>query len=278
MSIREVLTSVRDRCDEKGISRVDQELLIAHVLGISRMEIHARELSLNNSQREEFNRLLEERISGAPLHYLTGEAPFRYLTFSVGPGVLIPRPESEALIDAILVEIEKRGNNQTSIVDLGAGSGALAISIAYEALQRGARVNVVAVEKEAEARSWLERNIARHDVDVRVIAADVDEALIDVRCDIVVANPPYIPDGSNLPVDVMHEPAAALFGGRDGLEVPQRFIRCATRVLKSDGLLVLEHHESQQQALADLLHSNYREVEVHRDLNDRPRWISARRK
>ena len=278
MSIREVLTSVRDRCDEKGISRVDQELLIAHVLGISRMEIHARELSLNNSQREEFNRLLEERISGAPLHYLTGEAPFRYLTFSVGPGVLIPRPESEALIDAILVEIEKRGNNQTSIVDLGAGSGALGISIAYEALQRGARVNVVAVEKEAEARSWLERNIARHDVDVRVIAADVDEALIDVRCDIVVANPPYIPDGSNLPVDVMHEPAAALFGGRDGLEVPQRFIGCATRVLKSDGLLVLEHHESQQQALADLLHSNYREVEVHRDLNDRPRWISARRK
>ena len=113
MSIRDVLTSVRDRCDEKGISRVDQELLIAHVLGISRMEIHARELSLNNSQREEFNRLLEERISGAPLHYLTGEAPFRYLTFSVGPGVLVPRPESEALIDAIIAEIEKRGNNQT---------------------------------------------------------------------------------------------------------------------------------------------------------------------
>ena len=278
MSIREVLTSVRDRCDEKGISRVDQELLLAHVLGVSRMEIHARELSLDNSQIEEFNRLLEERINGAPLHYLTGEAPFRYLTFSVGPGVLIPRPESEALIDAILAEIEKRGNNQTSIVDLGAGSGALAISIAYEALQRSARVNVVAVEKEAEARSWLERNIARHDVDVRVIAADVDEALIDVRCDIVVANPPYIPDGSILPVDVMHEPAAALFGGSDGLEVPQRFIRCATRVLKSDGLLVLEHHESQQKALADLLHSNYREVELHRDLNDRPRWISARRK
>ena len=278
MSIREVLASVRERCDENGISRVDQELLLAHVLGVSRMELHARDLSIDESQAEEFERLLGERINGSPLQYLTGEAPFRYLTFNVGPGVLIPRPESEALVDAVLVEIEKRGGEPVSIVDLGAGSGALAISIAHESLQRGARVHVVAVEKEAEARSWLERNIARHEVDVRVIAADVEEALIGVRCDIVVANPPYIPDGSSLPADVLREPRAALFGGSDGMAAPERFITNATRLLKSGGLLVLEHHESQAKALEELLLSNYREVEFHHDLNDRPRWLSARRK
>lgn len=278
MSIREVLTSVRELCDHNGVSRVEQELLLAHVLGVSRMELHARELSLDTQQDAEFNRLLLERIDGVPVQYLTGEAPFRYLVFDVGPGVLIPRPESEALVDAVLTEITNRGTDSISIVDLGAGSGALAISIAHEATLKDARVHVVAVEKEPAAITWLERNIARHEVDVRVVTGDVETALTGVRCDIVIANPPYIPDQSELPVEVMREPMSALFGGTAGLDAPRRFIECATRLLKPGGLLVLEHHESQVKALEEILVNNYGEVEFHRDLNDRPRWISARRK
>lgn len=286
MSIREVLTSVRELCENNQISRVDQELLLAHVLGVSRMELHARELSLDTQQEIEFNRLLRERIDGIPVQYITGEAPFRYLVFDVGPGVLIPRPESEALVDAVLSEINNRGSDAISIVDLGAGSGALAISIAHEAALKpapnsalkAARVHVVAVEKEAAAISWLERNIARHEVDVRVVNADVETALMGVRCDIVIANPPYIPIDSQLPVEVLREPSSALFGGSTGLDIPRRFIDCATRLLKPGGLLVLEHHESQVKALEEILISNYLEVEFHRDLNDRPRWLSARRK
>lgn len=278
MSIREVLTSVRELCENNQISRVDQELLLAHVLGVSRMELHARELSLDTQQEIEFNRLLRERIDGIPVQYITGEAPFRYLVFDVGPGVLIPRPESEALVDAVLSEINNRVSDAISIVDLGAGSGALAISIAHEAALKAARVHVVAVEKEAAAISWLERNIARHEVDVRVVNADVETALMGVRCDIVIANPPYIPIDSQLPVEVLREPSTALFGGSTGLDTPRRFIDCATRLLKPGGLLVLEHHESQVKALEEILISNYLEVEFHRDLNDRPRWLSARRK
>ena len=286
MSIREVLTSVRELCENNQISRVDQELLLAHILGVSRMELHARELSLDTQQEIEFNRLLRERIDGIPVQYITGEAPFRYLVFDVGPGVLIPRPESEALVDAVLSEINNRGSDAISIVDVGAGSGALAISIAHEAALKpapnsalkAARVHVVAVEKEAAAISWLERNIARHEVDVRVVNADVETALMGVRCDIVIANPPYIPIDSQLPVEVLREPSSALFGGSTGLDIPRRFIDCATRLLKPGGLLVLEHHESQVKALEEILISNYLEVEFHRDLNDRPRWLSARRK
>ena len=286
MSIREVLTSVRELCENNQISRVDQELLLAHILGVSRMELHARELSLDTQQEIEFNRLLRERIDGIPVQYITGEAPFRYLVFDVGPGVLIPRPESEALVDAVLSEINNRVSDAISIVDLGAGSGALAISIAHEAAHeaapnsalKAARVHVVAVEKEAAAISWLERNIARHEVDVRVVNADVETALMGVRCDIVIANPPYIPIDSQLPVEVLREPSTALFGGSTGLDTPRRFIDCATRLLKPGGFLVLEHHESQVKALEEILISNYLEVEFHRDLNDRPRWLSARRK
>ncbi|MFM8851778.1 MAG: N5-glutamine methyltransferase family protein, partial [Acidimicrobiaceae bacterium] len=137
--------------------------------------------------------------------YLVGEAAFRSFTFSVGPGVLIARPETELLVDAAMVEIERLKSapqvtsHAVSIVDLGAGSGAISISIAHEARQRSLPVQVVAVEKSEAALVWLKKNIALHDVDVRVIDKDVRDALIDVKCDIVVANPPYIPSNAQLP-------------------------------------------------------------------------------
>jgi len=283
--LKERLRAARNELSEVSISEVDAELLAAFVLGVGRMELHAKEFSFTSEQEEEFLNLLAMRKSGKPLQYITGEAHFRYLTFEVGPGVLIPRPETELLVDAALVEIERiqsgpnwRNNARTSVVDLGAGSGAIAISIADETKRRGMPVQVVAVEREAGAITWLERNIAKHDVDVRVIKSDVATALIDVKCDLVVANPPYIPEGAELPREVAsYEPRSALYGGIAGLEEPARFIETATRILKAGGMFLIEHHESQAEAIASILRSNFTEISNFLDLNERPRWISARK-
>ena len=284
--LKDLLRDTRIRFENAAIDRVDAELILAHVLGIERMQLHAQTFQLNSEQEELFEELVNSRISGVPTQYLIGEAPFRYLTFSVGPGVLIPRPETELLVDAAMVEIErlKSSFNATSsavsVVDLGAGSGAISISIAHEARQRSLPVQVVAVEKSDAALEWLKKNIARHDVDVRVIHSDVRDALIDVKCDIVVANPPYVPNDSLLPPLVLeNEPHEALFSGPgEGLEVPQRFIEAATRLLKPGGALILEHFEDQSAALEQLLSQDYSDISHYKDLNQRPRWLTARRK
>ncbi|NDE51465.1 MAG: peptide chain release factor N(5)-glutamine methyltransferase [Actinobacteria bacterium] len=284
--LKNLLRDTRTRFENAAIDRVDAELILAHVLGIERMQLHAQTFQLNSEQEELFEELVNSRISGVPTQYLIGEAPFRYLTFSVGPGVLIPRPETELLVDAAMVEIErlKSSFNATtsavSVVDLGAGSGAISISIAHEARQRSLPVQVVAVEKSDAALEWLKKNIARHDVDVRVIHSDVRDALIDVKCDIVVANPPYVPNDSFLPPLVLeNEPHEALFSGPgEGLEVPQRFIEAATRLLKPGGALILEHFEDQSAALEQLLSQDYSDISQYKDLNQRPRWLTARRK
>jgi len=286
MSIKQVLKDNKAKLASAGISEVDAELILAFVLGVERMELHVRDFELNLEQIEILDELIAKRISGKPTQYLIGHAPFRYLTLQVGPGVLIPRPESEALVDAALLEIEKiisarsqSSRAPVSIVDLGSGSGALAISIAYEAEKKNWPVNVIAVEKSDQAIEWLKRNIAACDVSVRLISGDVLEVLEGVKCDIVIANPPYVPEGDNLPeLVIANEPKEALFGGGDdGLEIPRRFIQAASSLLKPGGLLIMEHHESQPLLLEAELSRGYSEINQNRDLNNRPRWISARR-
>ena len=286
MSIKQVLKDNKAQLASAGISEVDAELILAFVLGVERMELHARDFELNLEQIELLDELIAKRISGKPTQYLIGHAPFRYLTFQVGQGVLIPRPESEALVDAALIEIEKIISVQSqsskapvSIVDLGSGSGALAISIAYEAEKKNWPVTVIAVEKSDQAIEWLKRNIAACDVSVRLISGDVLEVLKGVKCDIVIANPPYVPEGDYLPeLVIANEPKEALFGGGDdGLEIPRRFIQAASSLLKPGGLLIMEHHESQPLLLEAELSRGYSEINQNRDLNNRPRWISARR-
>ena len=286
MSIKNLLKESKERFANAQIDGVDAELILAHVLGVGRMDLHAHDFSLTTEQEEVFTELVAARIEGTPTQYLTGEAPFRYLTFSVGPGVLIPRPETELLVDAALVEIERIQSAPgitspaVSVVDLGAGSGAIAISIAHEARARQMPVHVVAVEKSEAAQEWLQKNIARHEVDVRLIKSDVSQALEGVKCDIVVANPPYVPNEVSLPELVSkNEPHEALFGGaRDGLELPRLFIATAARLLKPGGFLILEHFENQSALLERELSSHYSDISHYTDLNQRPRWMTARRK
>ena len=282
MNIKELLRQAKSQLDESGISQVDAEHLLAHCLGVTRMDLHNPVIlestlaTIGDEQtiEETFATLVERRIGFEPLQYLTGTAPFRHLEIEVGPGVLVPRPESELLVEAVLQHISNM-EGIVSVVDLGAGSGALSLAIATEA----ENARVIAVEKSADAIIWLKRNVSRIDEKVRIVQGDVSEVLIGVKCDLVIANPPYIPDDQVLPRDVAgFEPHIALFGGPTGIEIPRQFITAAARLLKSGGVLVIEHTEEQGLVIEAELALDFENVVLHRDLNDRPRWSSAVRR
>ena len=282
MNIKELLREAKSQLDDSGISQVDAEHLLAHCLGVSRMDLHnpvILESTLativdEKTIEETFVTLVERRIGFEPLQYLTGTAPFRHLEIEVGPGVLVPRPESELLVEAVLQHISNL-EGIVSVVDLGAGSGALSLAVATEA----ENARVIAVEKSPEAIFWLKKNVSRIDEKVRIVEGDVSDVLIDVKCDLVIANPPYIPDDQVLPRDVAgFEPHIALFGGPTGIEIPRQFIAAAARLLKSGGVLVIEHTEEQGPVIAAELAHDFENVVLHHDLNDRPRWSSAVRR
>ena len=277
-----MLREAKSALSESGLSEVDSEHLLAHVLGLSRMDLHnsvlvestVAALSDTDVMREQFFSLLDRRLNHEPLQYLTGVAPFRYLEIQVGPGVLVPRPESELLVDAVLAHI-KNLPPPASVIDLGSGSGALALAIATEAPHS----RVIAVEKSPEAIFWLKRNVSLIAENIRVVEGDVLEVLQGIKCDVVIANPPYIPDAQVLPRDVAgFEPHVALFGGPTGMELPRRFIIAAGRLLKPAGVLVIEHTEEQGVAIASELEVDFENITLHEDLVGRPRWTSAVRR
>jgi release factor glutamine methyltransferase len=279
LTFKEFLRSGKEQLATAGFAEVEAEHLLAHTLGISRMDLH-NPVAVENALtaigdttivEETFWKLLDRRCAHEPLQYLTGVAYFRHLELKVGPGVLVPRPESELLVEAVLTFIEKR-EGEVSVVDLGAGSGALALAIATEAPQ----THVIAVEKSPAAIEWLKENVSFIDEKVRILESDVATALIGVKCDVVIANPPYIPNAQELPRDVKeHEPQEALFGGDDGMKTPRLFISAASRLLKSGGFLAIEHHEEQGLEIAAVLSQDFSDILLHRDLAGRPRFTTA---
>ena len=284
--IKPLLRSAKEKLAAADILEVDAEHLLAYVLGISRMDLH-NSVKLEEALKalgdfgvieDTFAKLISRRAAHEPLQYLTGIAYFRHLEIEVGPGVLVPRPESELLVEAVLTHIknlEEKVAGEISVIDLGAGSGALSLAIATEA----PRSRVIAVEKSADAIVWLKKNVARISENVRVVEGDVADVLPGVKCDAVIANPPYVPDNQSLPRDVAeHEPHIALFGGATGLELPKRFIDAAARLLKRGGVLAIEHTEDQGAAIDALLSKDFIDIAVHQDLTGRPRWSSAVRK
>jgi release factor glutamine methyltransferase len=282
LTFKEFLRGGKEQLAAAGFAEVEAEHLLAHTLGISRMDLH-NPLTVENVLtaigdmsvvEETFWKLLDRRCSHEPLQYLTGVAFFRHLEIKVGPGVLVPRPESELLVESVLTHIEKL-DGQVSVVDLGSGSGALALAVATEA----PHTHVIAVEKSPEAIYWLKENVSFIDERVRILESDVATALVGVKCDVVIANPPYIPDSQQLPRDVAeYEPAVALFGGADGMNLPRLFISTASRLLKKDGFFAIEHHEAQGAAIADVLCDDFTDILLHNDLTGRPRFTTAVRR
>lgn len=284
--MKELLRQAFTQFEKNKISTVDAELLLAHLLGVSRKEIHTQALEIPSDQIEsitaEYKELIGQRLLGRPVQYITGSAPFRYLDLEVGEGVLIPRPETELLVDraiGFLTSMEN-SNEAKSVIDLGAGSGAISIAITSEAALKGLSVSVIAVEKSEPAVVWLNKNIAKYDLPIRVVVEDVLTALPGVKADLVLANPPYIPDDEKLPQEVEgYEPEIALRGGKvDGMQIPKLFIDSAARLLKPGGIFIMEHHEKQSDLIKQALKEEFTLPQTHADLTGRDRFSSARRR
>ena len=173
--MKELLRAAFSQFEKNQIATVDAEILLAHLLGVSRKQIHSQIIELSDSDREkisnEYNELINQRLMGRPVQYITGSAPFRYLDLEVGEGVLIPRPETELIVDRVIgyLNSDSEKDLAKSVVDLGAGSGAISIAIASEAALKGLKVSMVAVEKSPEAAVWLNKNIAKYDLPIRVV-------------------------------------------------------------------------------------------------------------
>jgi len=270
---RDLLRWAEDELRESAINpALDALILLSEATGLNRSEVLLRD-RIETKEEVTFRNWVARRINGEPIQYITGRAYFRHLTLAVGPGVLIPRPESESIIDGVISRISSIP--EPLVVDLGAGSGALGLSIASEA----PHARVTAVEKDSAAINWLEQNAEANQVSnikLTIVHDDVENFDGKNRFDVVIANPPYIPDSEALPAEVYgFEPHVALFGGATGVEIPLLFIECAIRALKPGGYLAIEHHESHGTAIGEALERSFNDVTLHYDLNNRARWSSG---
>jgi release factor glutamine methyltransferase len=259
-------------------ARQDAETLLLHVLGRDKAWLMAHgEEELPADGAGSYAELLERRFGGEPIQYILGEAEFYGLPFRVTPDVLIPRPETEHLVEKVL-ELAS-GFENLRIVDVGAGSGAIAVALAHHLPQ----ADVAAIDLSAPALAVARQNAVINGVAdrIRFLSGDVLGPVAEERFEIVVSNPPYVPsvDRVSLAVEVRdYEPALALFAGEDGLDVYRRLIPAAFAVLVSGGFIALEIGYDQSAAIAFLLTSaGFEEIGFVPDLQGIPRVAYARR-
>jgi release factor glutamine methyltransferase len=220
--------------------------------------------------------LAERRAAGEPLQYVLGNAAFRHLELSVGPGVLIPRPETEVLVDRALNRLPDGG----AVVDVGTGSGAIALAIKYERPSAG----VWATDDSDEALSYARANRERLDLDVKILHGGMLDPLpkeLQGRLDVVVSNPPYVSESERhivQPDVVAHEPHHALFAGPSGLDLVEKLVTDALGWLRPGGWLVCEIGQGQSRAVVELFdEAGYQQAGVHQDLAGWDRIVEGRR-
>ncbi|MDQ0619472.1 peptide chain release factor N(5)-glutamine methyltransferase [Arthrobacter globiformis] len=258
--------------------RVDAELLADHLLGVGLGRLRAMMLG-DAPAPAGYAELVAERATRIPLQHITGVAHFRYLQLAVGPGVFIPRPETESVVQLVidrLRALERAGVVRPKVVDLGTGSGAIAGSIAHEVPE----AEVFAVEFSEFAHAWAAKNL--RPLGVTLLLGDLRDALPELNgtFDVVVSNPPYIPAEAvpNEPEVALHDPPEALYGGgADGMELPTAAAASAARLLVPGGYFVMEHAEIQAGWISAMLNraGNWTDVTTHFDLNGKERATSA---
>ena len=263
-------------------AHVDAELLIGHVLGLSRGAVLAKaatDAALSDEDLGSVNDLVERRAAREPLQHITGRAAFRNLELEVGPGVFVPRPETEFVAQFAIDALRAVPGPQPVGVDLGTGSGAIALAMATEV----PHARVYGVEVSPRAFVWTRQNFRRSGADnASAVFIDLADALpeLDGTVDVVISNPPYIPAGA-IPRDPevrLFDPEIALYGGGDGLDVVRQVSTTARRLLHPGGTLVLEHGELQAAQIAALLKQDgWKAIAHHRDLLGRDRATTALR-
>jgi release factor glutamine methyltransferase len=272
-----VLRDAAARLSAAGLPspQADARALLEFVLGIDAGQL-AITPRISEEQADRFNALVEQRAENIPVQHLTGQAWFRYTSLRVGPGVFIPRPETEGLVQIGLDWLKTLPTGRIPlVVDLGTGSGAIAKSVAQEFQPS----RVYAVEKSPQAFEFATQNLSGTGVELR--AGDLADAFEDLngRVDLVLSNPPYVPStaASQLPEDVAHhDPSLALYAGPDGLDVIRVVAEVAKRLLRPGGLVVVEHDDSQGESAPEVfLNAGFQNVADLNDLTGRPRYTQA---
>ncbi len=287
-AVRPLLTQAVSQLRRVGVDSPEQDArqLLAYAAGIELARLPLLD-AVEDDQASNFQALIEKRACRVPLQHLTGRAHFRYLELGVGPGVFVPRPETEVMTGWAIEHLRPmvyavaRGKSRhlPVVVELGTGSGAIAKSIATELT--GTRIH--AVEMSEEAAAYAARNLA--DTTVELYVRDMAGALPELNgaVDLVIANPPYIPlDAfeSVVPEVRDHDPILALVSGQDGLDAIKAVVAEAARLLRPAGLLCVEHADVQGESVQQILldYNAFVAVRDHRDLADRPRFITAIRR
>lgn len=285
---RQVVAEASARLQEAGVpsANSDARWLVSHILGTSPAGLLFTG-PLDDAEVAAIEEAVTRRCRREPLQHILGTAPFGDLDLDVGPGVFVPRPETEVMAQFALRWLGELGR-RASVVDACSGSGALALAVACHV-----PATVVAIEKSAEAQPWLERNVRAAAPRFEHLGSTVDIVIGDVTepglwpaagsLDLVVSNPPYIPDGS-IPRDPEvrdHDPAIALFGGADGFDVVRPLIDLAATSLRPGGLLLIEHGDEQGQpdGVPGLVHATgaFADVADHPDWAGKSRFTSATR-
>jgi release factor glutamine methyltransferase len=270
------------RLAEAGVDspRADAEQIAAHAHGVRRGELHRVPDSGFNPR---FWDEIARREAREPLQHITGHAYFRYLDLEVGPGVFVPRPETEVMTGWAIDRLREMDVTEPVVADLGTGSGAIALAIAQEV----PRSQVHAVEADPLARDWAQRNIARCAEDaphtagrVTLHGEDFGQALgdLDGIVDLVISNPPYIPWGASVPPEVgEYDPATALWGGTDGMDAVRVVEQAARRLLRPGGLVAVEHGAPQGAAVYWVFpeERGWRDTRNRKDLARRDRFVTA---
>jgi release factor glutamine methyltransferase len=275
--VRELLREASRRLAEGGVAspEYDAAQLLAHVLGVDGGRLALLGV-VDHAHAARFDELVTRRGAREPLQHLTGTTGFRYVTLEVGPGVFVPRPETEQLA-GWAVDRAREAGPEPVVVDLCTGSGAIALSLREEVPD----AIVHAVELDSSAFEWAGLNLAGRDVDLR--HGDMADAFpdLDGTVDVVVCNPPYIPleaFESVAPEARDHDPALALWSGEDGLDAMRVLEATAARLLRPGGWVGAEHAdvqgESAQQVFLDA--GRWTDVRDHQDLAGRPRYVVAR--
>ena len=298
VSLRDVMADGQRRLAAAGVPSPDTDaiLLAAYVKGVPRGRLLLQD-RMDSQERTAYERLLTRRMARVPLQHLIGAAPFRNLELAVGPGVFIPRPETELVAQAGIDALRALPPEERRAVDLCTGSGAVAFSLATEA----APAHVTAVEIDEAAVTWTRRNAdalrdeieaagSRVEVvqaDARTCAADGGPlALLRGSIAVVTMNPPYVPSGASVrdPEVRDHDPALALYGGPDGLDIIRGAVATAAALLQPGGLVVIEHSDEQgdeaEEGVPAVLAEDgrWRDIVDHRDLARKPRFTTATRR
>ena len=282
ITIAALVRAAAQRLAEAGVPdpQVDAELLAAHVFGIRRGEVQVaiiRGDAASDADAAAFEAVIARRSAREPLQHITGTAPFRHLELAVGPGVFVPRPETETVVQYAIDALLNDAEPEPIGIDLGTGSGAIALAMATEV----PHARVYAAELSPDAFPWAQRNTAGVD-NLTLVNDDLAHAFreLDGTASVVISNPPYVPDAA-IPRDLevrLFDPAMALYGGEDGLDVVRILSTRGLELLRAGGLLVIEHGELQGEQIRSILTADgWRAAATHRDLTLRDRVTTALR-